>query len=792
MQNLKTTQFKLTAILFFLSCFAHVLVAQTQTIRGRVLDDVSKNPIPGAAVIIAGSNPLIGTVSDIDGNFKLPQVPLGRVNLQVKFAGYAPLFIPEILVTSGKEVVLDLFISESVSTLKEVEITYDRKTDPKVTNNEFSTVSSRSFNPEETRKFAGSLGDPSRMASNFAGVIAGNDSRNDIVVRGNSPNAMLWQLEGLNIPNPNHFGGSYSTGGPVSILNANNLGKSDFFTSAFPAQYGNANGGVFDLQLREGNNSKHEFLAQIGFNGFELGAEGPFSKKSKASYLVSYRYSTLGLLKNVGVDPGTGAATPLYQDLNFKLNFPLKNNGKITVFGLGGFSSIDLLGADVDTTQTNYYGLRYEDLLPRYRTGIAGASWEQSLGTKTRIKTVIGASQIHENYTADSLDLANDKKYRRAQGDLTNNKYSFTFNLTHKINAKSSFILGLMHDYTQTDMLNRDFENKGVNEIVRVKIKGNLNLTQGFVQFKHRFTDKLTVNLGAHAQYFDLNKQAVVEPRAGIKYALNGKSSINAGYGLHNQTLTTYSLFAQNAAGEQSNRNLDFMQSQHAVLGYENMLTENLKLKVEAYYQDLSKIPVTKDSSSYSAINTGASFNPDDQADLVSKGTGKNYGLEFTLEQYYKKGFYFLSTVSLYESKYKAIDNIERNTAYNSRFAANLLAGKEFKFKKGGVLYFNIKATTIGGKYLTPVDLNASISNGREILDFSKPFSQQEKAYFRADVKFGYRKDFKKSALEFAVDLQNVSNYQNVFQRGYNQENKSVSVEYQQGFFPVPMIRYTF
>jgi hypothetical protein len=219
----------------------------------------------------------------VDGTFKVTNVQLGRNTIKVTYIGYETLTYPDIMVTAGKEVILNLTLMESVTNMNEVTISYDRRKDPTVTNNEMATVSSRSFNPDDTKKYAGALGDPSRMAANFAGVVSGNDSRNDIVVRGNSPSAMLWQMEGVNIPNPNHFGGTFSTGGPVSMLNANNIGKSDFFTSAFPAQYGNANGGAFDLVLREGNNEKREYLAQVGFNGFELGAEGAFSKTFASS-----------------------------------------------------------------------------------------------------------------------------------------------------------------------------------------------------------------------------------------------------------------------------------------------------------------------------------------------------------------------------------------------------------------------------------------------------------------------------------------------------------------------------
>jgi hypothetical protein len=771
---------------------SNTAIIKTQTIRGRLMDEVSKSPIPFASIVIISVNPQLGVKSDEQGYFKITNVPLGRHTIKVSYVGYEPLVTPDIMVTAGKEVILDLSLTESITKLQEVVVSYDRKKDPTVTNNDMATVSSRSFNVDDTKKYAGALGDPSRMAANFAGVIAGNDSRNDIVVRGNTPNAMLWQLEGLNIPNPNHFGANFNTGGPVSMLNNNNLAKSDFFTGAFPAQYGNANGGVFDLRLREGNNEKHEFLGQIGFNGFEIGAEGPLSKKSKASYIVNYRYSTLGLFKTMGVDLGTGGATPLYQDLNFKITIPTKGNGKFTVFGLGGISSIDLLGSEVDTTEKNFYGSRNENTLPRYRTGIGGISYEKRIKKKTWMKLTLGASQAYNEYRIDSISLSNVKIKTASQGEFTDNKYSAVFTLTHKFNAKNSLVAGLIHDYTQFDYVNKD-DPASANEIIRVKQKGNFNLTQGYAQWKHRFTNKFTANVGVHSQYFDLNEQVVIEPRLGLKLALNAKSSINMGYGLHHQTLPAYNLFVQNAKGEQTNKKLDFIRSNHVVLGYENNLATNMKLKVEVYYQTVDQVPVNNFPSSFSALNTGASFNPDDEADLVSKGTGQNYGLELTLERYFSKGFYFLITGSVFDSKYKGSDNIERNTAFNTKYAANVLGGKEFKVgKKGNVVYANIRATTLGGRYFTPLDFNASKQAGVAIFDNTRAFSEKQTNFLRIDLKVGYRKDYKKTSLEFAVDLQNVSNNQNIFSQGYNPYNNTISYEYQQGFFPVPMVRVTF
>ncbi|MBC7920871.1 MAG: carboxypeptidase-like regulatory domain-containing protein, partial [Ferruginibacter sp.] len=345
----------------------------TQIVKGRILDSQSGSPLVGANVVIPGSTPLIGSATNADGEFRLAGVPLGRQMIRISYLGYQEQSVSNVLVTSGKEVVLQIRLVEQVVTGAEVVIS-GRK-DKVATNNELATVSARSFNPEETGRYAGSRNDPARMAANFAGVSATNDSRNDIVIRGNSPAGLLWRLDGLNIPNPSHYGALGATGGPVSMLNYNVLDKSDFFTAAFPAEYGNALAGVFDLQLRNGNREKREYLGQIGFNGFELGVEGPFAKGKKASYLVNYRYSTLGAFQAIGLDFGTGSATPQYQDLSFKIDVPTAKAGRFSLFGMGGTSRIDFLGNDVDTTSdTNLFGEENENGFSRNQTGVIGLS----------------------------------------------------------------------------------------------------------------------------------------------------------------------------------------------------------------------------------------------------------------------------------------------------------------------------------------------------------------------------------------------------------------------------------
>lgn len=769
----------------------------TQNIKGKIVDEASKSPLPGVTILLLDSTNRNATTTDMDGAFKLSNVPLGRQTVKITFIGYEPVLLPNIVVTAGKEVILNVSLTESINNLNEVTVVYDRSKDKTVTNNEMSTVSSRSFNIDDTKKYAGTLGDPSRMAANFAGVIAGNDSRNDIVIRGNSPTGMLWQLEGLNIPNPNHFGAFGGTGGPVSMLNNNNLDKSDFMTSAFPAQYGNATAGAFDLRLRDGNNEKHELMTQMGFNGAEIGAEGPFSKKYKGSYVINYRYSTLSIFKTLGLNVGTGNAVPEYQDLNFKMSFPLqKHNSKITVFGLGGISKADILGNDVDTTQTDFYGRIDQNQYAKYKTGIMGSSYEQNIGEKTFMKFTLGASASDQKFTSDSIAIFNPEKpaIKDQTANFNNQKYSAILNINHKFNSKNTLNAGANTDYMMFDFFNETISQGVAKQFVNQK--GDAFLSQGYAQLKHRFSNSFSINVGAHAQHFSYTNDFVVEPRAGLKYALNGRSSINAGYGIHHQMQNIYNYFVETPTENGivlTNKDMGFTKSEHYVLGYDMNITEFVRIKIEAYYQQLSKVPVNSYSSSYSSLNDGLSFAPSDVTNLVNKGTGKNYGVELTLERYLNKGFYFLITGSLFDSKYKGSDGIERNTAFNTKYAGNVLAGKEFKIgTKGTTLAFNIKGTLIGGRYLTPLDLELSRLAGNAVFNQNLAYSDRQKEYFRTDFKVTYKKDYKKSTLETGIDIQNISNNKNIFQQGYNAVNNTISTQYQTGLLPIPFVRFTF
>ncbi len=794
--------FAQTILLFLLLWFVspQTAFAQTQTVRGRVTDVASKSPIIGANVVVVGSNPLIGSATDENGSFRLLNVPIGRVNLKVAFIGYEDIFMKDIIVNAGKEVVLEVGMTENITSLNEVVVTFQRSEDAKITNNEMATVSSRPFNPSETLKYAGSLGDPSRMAANFAGVSGANDARNDIIVRGNSPASLLWRLEGVNIPNPNHFGALGTSGGPVSMLNANLLAKSDFMTGAFPAEYANALGSVFDLRLRKGNDEKHEFLTQVGFNGVEVGAEGPFSKKKtasgrQASYLLNYRYSLFGLMSGFGFEI---AGTPYYQDLTFKADIPVGKKGTFSAWVLGGRSNIIFLGKDV-STDGDAYGDENNNTFVNFGAGVAAVSYEHRFTDRTYGKITLSASQSSQNFDGDTVIYKGDSKeiereIRNETAKFSNDKMSINVVINHKINAKNKLTGGFIIDFSQFNLKNtalfpRAFDLRNTT--------GETLLGQAYLQWKHRFNEKLTLNSGLNLMTYELNSKSVVEPRIGLSYAADEKTSFNFAYGLHSNVQPILLSFYQtrNTDGSYSltNKDLGFTRSHHFVVGMERSLTENLRLKVETYYQSLFDVPVEVRPSYYSVLTEGVDFAPTDIGNLTNKGTGTNYGVELTLEKYFSNSYYFLLTTSIFDSKYKGSDGIERNTPFNGKYVVNFLAGKEFKIgKKDNILSINWRITSAGGRFLRPVDLARSAQTGITIYDDTNAFTSQQPAYFRTDLKFSYKINRKRLTHEIAIDLQNITNHQNVFQQAYNPRTQRIGTAYQQGFLPIPFYRLTF
>jgi hypothetical protein len=779
-----------------------------QNIRGRVIDKGTGVPLTGATVILLNSEPVKGTICDENGKFKIENVNIGRQGVKVSFLGYYDKTIGGIMVSSGKETVLEIELEEKLLTLNEVTIKGNISKDEVL--NDMALISSRSFTIEETERFAGSMGDPARMVANYAGVMTQNDTRNDIIIRGNSPMGVLWRLDGIEVPNPNHFGALGTTGGPVSMINNNLLTNSDFLTGSFPAEFGNTTSGVFDLHLRNGNNEKHEFIGQIGFNGFEFGAEGPFIKNKDASYIINYRYSTLAVVNYLGIDLGTGTAIPFYQDLTMKINLPFKKYGRFSFILIKGKSNI-FLKDDTTDSDVNAYNNIYSQTKYSADLGVAGLTHLYMINSKTYIKSTISIQKTNNFSSVDKIQYSSDENiipYYRSK--YSENKYSVSSYIKSKLNNKNTIQYGII-----ADIYDDNFEDSVNIEndkfIILINQKGKTSLLRSYAQWQNKINENLQLTGGIHFMYFFLNNKYTIEPRLAATWQFSDNQTFKIGYGLHSQLHPRMIYFEQTVDTitniiSLQNKKLDFTKSHHIVLGYDIKIKNNVRVRAEIYGQKLFNIPVSEEIKQFSICNFGDFFSMPHIQKLVNKGKGYNYGLEITVEKFLTKGYYFLFTGSFFDSKYCGYDGIYRNTAFNGKYVINTLGGYEIKINNKNFITFDIKGVWAGGHRYIPfsdeiynrIKLGKPSENNilpelKEITyNWDKAYEQKYNDYFRIDFRIGFKMNLRKFNQEWAIDLKNITNYKSIFSQQYDKETNQIVTTYQQGFMPMMLWRIQF
>lgn len=806
----------LLSLFLFLGYFSAIAQnAITQNIRGKIIDKEAKYPLIGVSISIQ-EHPNFGTTTDENGDYILANVPIGRQTLKVSYIGYKEVVLNNIVVDAGKEVILNIEMEESLTELTEVTVKARRNGEAR---NEMATVSARQFSVEETNRYAGSRGEPARMASNFAGVQGADDSRNDIVIRGNSPTGVLWRVEGISIPNPNHFAIPGTSGGPVSIINNKYLTNSDFFTGAFPAEFGNTTSGVFDLKLRNGNNQKHEFMAQFGFLGTEGMAEGPINKEKGSSYLMTYRYANLWLFKKIGIDIGT-QAVPRYQDGFFRFNFPQKDGSSLAFWGFGGTSTVDILISEQNVSDRNIFGSNDRDQYYTSKMAVTGVTYSKPINKKNFLKATLAASTNIQDANHDFILFNYDENGNpKTVGDkfsinklipildyqFKENKLSGVVALNNKISAKSTLKIGLNTDLynfvsfdsartvtTQPSLIVSDWQIRWLSDAYYV-------LLQPYVHWKYLINDKLTLSAGASSLYSSINKNSYspIEPRVGLTWDVANGQKISFATGLHSQMQPSYTYFyGKNLAMNSEhylNHDMGLSKSWHFVAGYNTLLSKNMRMLIETYYQYLFNIPVEVKSSSFSIVNTGAAFSRIFPGALQNTGTGRNYGIELTIEKFFSKGYYYLLTGSLFDAKYRGSDGVLRNTDFNGKYAMNALVAKEFKLRRSSI-DLGAKWTMVGGRWYGPVDEAASKIAQEIVYADATRNTLQFDPYRRFDIKIDYKINRRGLTHTIAVDLVNIAGFQNILSLSYapQPDGTFIKTEYQLGFLPVFFYRVDF
>ncbi|GAB3182389.1 carboxypeptidase-like regulatory domain-containing protein [Telluribacter humicola] len=754
--------------------------------RGQITDAETHQPLPNASVQLIPSG--TGTTSNDQGYFRFGNLPVGRYTVAVNYLGYQTLTIPEVLVESGKEQVLDIELSPASTQLQETTV---RTTRPAAIN------SIQPITIEQTLRYAATYMDPARVTTSFPGVILSNDQANGLVIRGNTPNGMQWRLEGVEIVNPNHHtnAGTISdrptqTGGGVNILSTQLLSTSYFLTGAFPAEYGNALSGVMDMKLRAGNNEKQEFTAQASLIGFDVAAEGPFSKNSKASYLVNYRYSFTGLLGAMGVN--FGGEDIRYQDLSFNINVPTQRAGEFTIFGVGGTSS-NIFKSQPDTAQwlvqKDGFDIDYTN-----KMGALGLTHTINLGPRTGLRTVAVASALssrRDSYVHSIINTADRYPAERDAVDKT--RLSFSTALSHRLGEKNLLKSGIFLTYQDDEILS----------IGRVLAQGQLQglVVQPYLSWRWNITPTLTSEAGLHYHSYTYNKTNSLEPRASLQWQATPRQVLSLSYGLHSQLQQPQVYLAIKNSNsrlmERPNRYLDLTKSHHLVAGYQYHLSNSSSLKVEAYWQELYDVPVVTLSPavSYRVLPSFSTLNLVEtyvDQELENAGTGRNVGLEVSYQKFLTDSYYMLISGSLYNSTYVGGDGIRRSTRYNGNHTFSFTGGKEYKTNRNGIWGINTRILWFGGFRDTPINVEASRSELATVYEVNNAFTVKLKDYFRPDLRIYWKKNKERYSRTLALDIQNISGTQNESYRYYDVWQRKVVQQYQLGLIPVLSYRWEF
>ena len=766
-------------------------------IAGKVVDGLDNSPIIGAHLVIKNSSPLQGCTTDIHGEFLLTGIALEEIVLQVSYVGYQ---LKEIAFTLEGGERANVMVHLEADMLEDLVINASKEMVPI---NEFAEVSFRSISMDDADKLPGGFNDIGRMAQNFPGVQKSNDASNEIVVRGNNPGSVLWRIEGIDVPSPNHFAEFGSSGGPLSLLNTNTIQNSDFYTGAFPAEFGNATGAAFDIRLKNGNSEKIGFMGQLGFNGMELMIDGPLKRGSESTFLVNYRNSNLTLLEKMNlIDFDIHLGVPTFNDLAFKINVPTQKSGRFSVFGITGKSDISTEASRIirkeNASEDAKLKAKDEGMDEHYGslTGIYGMNHDFTINQHTNLQSGISYTRSQSYLHIDTLDQ-NYNPHRNYAQRFLENRFVLRSKLNHQLNQQNLLSTGITYthflfDYSQTlHIRDANVKNPGIEE------NGNDGLVQAFAQYRFQTeNEKLSLSPGIHYQHFFFNNTYAIEPRLSIGYHISDAHKLSLGVGKHSQILPVNVYFKNQAIeGEREvkDHELGFQKSIHFVLAHHWNLNDKFRVNSELYYQSLNSIPVDYEATnSWSLINgMNSEFNGNPPQVLISEGLGKNYGIDVSFEYLDKKGWHGMLNTSLYQSKYAGSDGIWRNTTWNGNYLFNLIVGKEIPVGNHR-LNFDLKANWTGGRRYTPIDLDASRKSGRTVRFHENAYTETYPDYFKMDFRVGYQLPLGRTSHEFVLDFQNITNRENVFYQTYSQSSGEIKTINQLGFFPVFQYRIFF
>jgi hypothetical protein len=742
----------------------------TQSFSGTVKDAWSQKPVSLANIsLYADGNLVLGSVTDSTGHFLINEIELGRYRLVVSYTGYQS-FESELLIISGKTQRMDIQLQESKTMLEEVVISPSS----------ISTPNATTIPIEKALRVPANFFDPVRMLTSYPGVVTANDQSNAIVVKGYSPNAIGWRLQGLDILNPNHLAnaGTFSdkpvaNGGGVNVLSAQLLDRTNFYSGSLPVQYGNALSGIMDMTLRSGNTDKVQYTAQASLIGLDVAAEGPIDKKKKSSFVANYRYSTVGLLSQMGIDFGGEQIN--FQDFSFNLNVPGNGGGNLSLFGFGGLSANKFSAKEesewevekdrytIDFTG-NVYGV---GIVNQFKPGWASVSVGASFSGQNQERKSQGTPVPYPNVYRESFNS-------------NNNLASVYIKAVHKLSSSGSIESGVRLNYTSHSL---DIES--VNQLYINPFAPNISgkveglLWQPYINWAQNIGE-FSLHAGVRYVNFTYNNSSVVEPR--LNLSRNWKNnSFTLSYGLTSQIQQTQNYLRID------NNNLSFTKSNQFSAEWRKYYKNHLSIVSSIYYHQLFDVPVYAVNQFYSVINQ---FDDYPNEKMNNTGKGRNYGIELNVEKRYYGNMYFMISGSYYKSEYEVFDNY-LSTRFDGNFTSSLLAGKEWI---SGNKSFGINGRVIytGGLRLPQIDTYTSSVVGTTVFNYSQGFPVHLPNYFRSDLRINWRKNKPNYTRIIYIDIQNLTGYKNEANIYYDTFLQALKVRYQVGIIPVLGYRVDF
>ena len=745
-------------LIFAAICIQAIAFGQTGKIKGKVVNAISNEPIPFANVAIKGTT--TGASTDIDGNYTIENVTPGTYTLEASFIGFNPSTQFEILVTGSRTSFVNFTMTENVQTLDAVEIVASP-----FTKTEESPVSLRTIGFDEIQRSPGGNRDISKVIQSLPGVASPPSFRNDIIIRGGAPNENRFYLDGIEVPNINHFATQGSSGGPVGLINVNFIREVDFYSGAFPANRGNALSSVFEFKQKEGNPERIKSTVTLGSSDFGLTLDGPIGKKS--NFIFSARRSYLQFLFQALQLP----ILPTYNDFQGRYEVKFNQKNKIVFIGLGAIDDFKLnpgvLKADADsaTLESNQYILANLPVSTQWNYAV-GANYTHF--SKKSFQTVVLSRNMLNN---------NSVKY-------ANNDESSEANLLQQYNSQES------ENKLRVENTWRDkgwkvnygggmefvrYTNSTYNKIssplgaILIDFNSKLNFFKYSLfgqASKGLFEQRMTVSLGLRTDFNSYSKQMAnpinqLSPRLSLAYSLTPKVSLNFNTGRYFQ-LPAYTILGyRDMMGDLVNKANDvtYIAVNHIVAGLEYNPNRNLRMTMEGFYKQYNNYPFSL-RDSVSLANLGADFGVIGNEPVVSSSKGRSYGVEFLAQQRLFKGFYGIGSLTLVRSEFTTKTDEFKPSAWDNGFIVNLQAGK--KFKKNWEI--GARYRILGGAPYTPynVQQSALISNwdvrNAGILDYNNINTLRNGVASQLDMRIDKKFFLKKFTLNLYFDIQNALN----------------------------------